>query len=266
MRDRASRARAAVGSRMWPVILIWLIWCSVIGVTLSRGNLCRAASDAPSAAGSRLIALAAQRFPHLTAAERAMLWFSDIDNGDRGEFAAAGTVVVPGDPSNDPAKADKWGASREIRAALIRWMCVDHQAQSLVDPAGIRVLGARIVGVLNLALVSVPIPIVLDNCVLIEPINLGGTEIPYLELDGSYTREIHASGLHVQQQSQHGQGLSCGRRHLSGSREDWPRPRFRGRTLALCEEPRGTVSGSTSSDALCLSDPGRRQRLAEPGL
>jgi hypothetical protein len=192
---------------MWPVILIWMIWCSVIGVTLGRGNLCRAASDAPAAASSRLIALAAQRFPHLTAAERAMLWFSDIDNGDRGEFAAAGTVVVPGDPSNDPAQADKWGASREIRAALIRWMCVDHQAQGLVDPAGIRVLGARIVGVLNLALVSVPIPIVLDNCVLIEPIKLGGTEIPYLELDGSYTREIHASGLHVRNNLSMGKGF-----------------------------------------------------------
>ena len=99
------------------------------------------------------------------------------------------------------------GASREIRAALIRWMCVDHQAQGLVDPAGIRVLGARIVGVLNLALVSVPIPIVLENCVFIEAINLGGTEIPYLELDGSYTREIDASGLHVRNNLSMGKGF-----------------------------------------------------------
>ena len=82
-----------------------------------------------------------------------------------------------------------------------------QQAQGLVDPAGIRVLGARIVGVLNLALVSVPIPLVLDNCVFVEPINLGGTEIPYLELDGSYTREIHASGLHVRNNLSMGKGF-----------------------------------------------------------
>jgi hypothetical protein len=144
-----------------------------------------------------LLALAAKKFPNLTSAERAMLVFSDIDNVDRGEFAVAGTSGARADASNDPAHAESWPASRDIRAELIRWLCVDHQAASQVDPKGIRVIGARIVNVLDLALVNVPIPIVLDNCDFKSPIVLNGAELPYLELDGSYVREIHASGIVV---------------------------------------------------------------------
>ncbi len=192
---------------MWRVILIWLMWCSIFGVTLSLGNLCRAASDAPAAASSRLIALAAQRFPHLTAAERAMLWFSDIDNGDRGEFAAAGTVAAPGDPSNDPAQADKWGASaRNPRSAY---------PMDVRGPSGARPGRSRRHSRVGRAYRRRPQPVVgqradpdsAENCVFIEPINLGGTEIPDLELDGSYTREIHASGLHVRNNLSMGKGF-----------------------------------------------------------
>ena len=132
----------------------------------------------PSVESSRRLALAAKRFPNLTSAERAMLWFSDIDNVDRGEFAVAGTSPTRTDPSNDPARADEWRPQRQIRAALIRWLCVDHEALGLIDPKGIRVMGARIIGGLDLSLVSVPIPLALDNCVFAEPINLGGAEIP----------------------------------------------------------------------------------------
>jgi hypothetical protein len=146
---------------------------------------------------SRLVALAARKFPNLSNAERAMLWFSDIDNVDRAEFAIAGTSSNPDDSSNDPAHADEWPASRQIRASLIRWICVDYESRSLIDPEGIRVVGARIVGGLDLSLVNVPFPIVLRNCVFTEIINLSGAEIADLELDGSHTRGIRASGLDV---------------------------------------------------------------------
>jgi len=126
-----------------------------------------------------------------------MLWFSDIDNVDRAEFAIAGTSSNPDDPSNDPAHADEWPASRQIRAALIRWICVDYEARNLIDPEGIRVVGARIAGGLDLSLVNVPFPIVLRNCVFSEIINLAGAEIADLELDGSHTLGIRASGLDV---------------------------------------------------------------------
>ena len=48
-----------------------------------------------------MIALAAAKFPNLTHAERAMLWFADVDNIARGEIAAAGPSTDPADPSND---------------------------------------------------------------------------------------------------------------------------------------------------------------------
>ena len=136
-----------------------------------------------------------------------MLWFSDIDNVDRGEFAAGGTSSMSTDPSNDPAHTDQWPASRQIRASLIRWICVDHEALGLIDPKGIRVIGARIVGGLDLSLISVPIPVVLHNCVFAEVINLDGAEIPDLELDGSYAGEIHASGLNVRNNLSMGKGF-----------------------------------------------------------
>jgi hypothetical protein len=151
----------------------------------------------PPVATSRLVALAARRFPNLSNAERAMLWFSDVDNVDRAEFAVAGTSSNPDDPSNDPAHADEWPASRQIRSSLIRWICVDYEARNLIDPEGIRVVGARIAGGLDLSLVNVPFPIVLRNCVFTEIINLAGAEIADLELDGSHTLGIRASGLVV---------------------------------------------------------------------
>ena len=136
-----------------------------------------------------------------------MLWFSDLDNVDRAEFAVAGLGADPDDSSNDPAHADEWPASRQIRASLIRWICVDREARSLIDPEGIRVVGARITGGLDLSLVNVPFPVVLRNCVFAEIINLSGAEIADLELDGSHTLGIHASGLAVRNNLRMGKGF-----------------------------------------------------------
>jgi hypothetical protein len=163
----------------------------------ASGGICQAAPSKPPVVAGQLVALAGRKFPNLSSAERAMLWFSDIDNVDRAEFAVAGTSSNPEDPSNDPAHADEWPASRQIRASLIRWICVDYEARNLIDPEGIRVVGARIAGSLDLSLVNVPFPIVLRNCVFTEIINLSGAEIADLELDGSHTLGIRASGLEV---------------------------------------------------------------------
>lgn len=174
----------------------WTPALIVLSFAIFAGSICQAASSMPTPT-SRLVVLAARKFPNLSNAERAMLWFSSIDNVDRAEFAIAGTSSVPDDPSNDPAHADEWPASRQIRSSLIRWICVDHEARNLIDPEGIRVIGARIAGGLDLSLVNVPFPIVLRNCVFSEIINLAGAEIAELELDGSHTLSIHASGLDV---------------------------------------------------------------------
>jgi hypothetical protein len=153
--------------------------------------------DHSAARESNLAALAAQQFPNLTRAERAMLDYTDVSNINRGTFATAGPSSDPADISNDAKNADTWDPERQVRASLIRWLCVTPQALAMVDPGGIRVLGARIAGGLNLSYVHVPFALVLNHCSIPERINLHSAKLEQLDLNGSYTGEIDGEGLTV---------------------------------------------------------------------
>jgi len=144
-----------------------------------------------------LVKLAAARFPNLTHAERALLDYADVSNGERGEFAVAGISAIPLDPSNNPSGAAEWSHDRDIRAGLIRWLAVDHDASARIDPTGVRVLGARIVGAINLSYMRVPFAIVLVRCSIPERISMEQTQIPYLDLNGSHTGAIFAPSIVV---------------------------------------------------------------------
>ncbi len=86
-----------------------------------------------------LIAEARAKFGELTAAEEKMLRCAAS-----GDVAYCGPSEKDDDPANDPANAAQWGKDRNIRAKLIRWLCVDHEARKHVDPLGIQVQGATI--------------------------------------------------------------------------------------------------------------------------
>ena len=144
-----------------------------------------------------LIKLTLTRFHSLTRAERAMLTFADAGNVERGEIAVAGSSADPADPSNDPRHADEWPHERDIRASLIKWLCEDPEVTPLINRAGIKILGARIVGGLNLSHVRVPFALEMRNCSIAQRIILKGTEIPHLDLNGSYVSEIDAIALIV---------------------------------------------------------------------
>lgn len=152
----------------------------------------------PQSDSTPLIRLAASEFPNLSHTERALLEFADVKNRARGDFAAAGPSAVPNDPSNDPMHADRWGHDREVRAELIRWLCVDPDASRLVDPRGIRLLGARVTGKLDLSHVRIPFGIAMIRCLVPEQINLDSAEIPKLNLNGSTTGEIFAQNIVVE--------------------------------------------------------------------
>ena len=141
--------------------------------------------------------MAESEFANLTRAERALLQFADIKNHARGDFAFAGTSTVPNDPSNDPTNANNWDGQRNVRAELVRWMCVDPEVPTLVDPRGIRLLGARITGKLDLSHVHVPFGIALIRCTIPERMNFDSAEIPRLDLHASYIGEIFAPSLVV---------------------------------------------------------------------
>jgi hypothetical protein len=143
--------------------------------------LAHPATAAASGTEPALVRLAATKFPNLTHADRALLEFVDKSSINRGEFAIAGTSAAPLDPINDPAHASEWPHDRDIRAGLIRWLAVDNKASVLVDPnGGVRVLGARIVGKIDLAHLRVPFAITLARCAMPDRMNLESVEVPHI--------------------------------------------------------------------------------------
>ena len=150
--------------------------------------------------------LAPARFSDLTAAEIKLL--RAAPNGD---LAVCGPSKENHDPANDPAKADEWGKEREIRADLIRWLCVDRQAREMVDPKGILVAGAKILGTLDLSYARVPFGLNLWRCRLTGKTNLQATEIAELDFQGSWLDSIDADSVKAK-----GNVLFCRGFHATG--------------------------------------------------
>ena len=206
-----TQARKSIGSYLFGKIALALFLLIVLALDAGRS----AASEPPlrrnnADAKSRLVTLAVPIFPNLTHTELALLEHADVKNVGRAAYAASGPSSNPNDSSNDPANASQWGPQREIRASLIRWMSVDPDAIRQIDPQGIRVLGAKIVGSLDLSQVRVPFAITLRKCAIPKAMELGSAEIPSLDFQGSYTGSIHAILLIVLH------ALYLGEVHLTG--------------------------------------------------
>jgi hypothetical protein len=126
---------------------------------------------------------------------------------------------------NDPAKADNppnaggWGRDREIRADLIRWLCVNQEASRRVDPRGVRVYGARITGELDLSSANVPFPLRLVRCRLVSKCHLQNVRIRALQLDGTVAGSLTADGAEVDGDCLLSRGFSAnGEVRLPGAR------------------------------------------------
>ena len=164
-----------------------VVWCAVLLGAMIASTFSQAATkeNEKYEATSHLLKLVAAQFPNLTEAERALLVFVDLKQSAQGDFALAGPSAAASDATNDPAHADLWNYERDVRAELIRWLSVDPDASRLVDPRGIRLLGARVTGRLDLSRVHVPFPIVLRNCAVPELLTFAATNILSLDLGGS---------------------------------------------------------------------------------
>jgi hypothetical protein len=136
--------------------------------------------------------LARARFGELSQAEVRLL--AAIPNG---RFAVCGPNMSDADPVNDPANSGTWAADRDIRADLIRWLCVDRIARELVDPMGIQVYGARIPGAIDLSSVTVPFGLTLRRCRSMDQASLHSTEIPILDLQGTWLPSLVADAITV---------------------------------------------------------------------
>jgi hypothetical protein len=114
-----------------------------------------------------------------------------------GHLAICGANDNDKDKSNDPSNIRYWDETREIRADLIRWLCVDPEASKMLDPSGIKVYGANISAQLNLSYADVPFPLRLTRCRVIEGIDLRFVRLPLLSLSGSVIGALNAEGAHV---------------------------------------------------------------------
>jgi hypothetical protein len=96
----------------------------------------------------------------------------------------------------DAARAgDKLASDKPIRAALIRELLLGRRGE--LDPRGLRLYGARVVGPLELEYVRATVGLDLIDCDVGESMNLSHAELPRLALDGSRLAAIRADGLHV---------------------------------------------------------------------
>ncbi len=141
---------------------------------------------------TELTTLARARFPDLRKSELKFL-----DAVTRGKIAGFGPSFDEKDPSNDPASAAPWGIDREIRAGLIRWLCVDREAAKWIDPRGLRIYAARISGELDLSFTTVKFPLLLVRCRIAEEMNLRDAQVEFLELSGSFLSGLVGDGIRV---------------------------------------------------------------------
>jgi hypothetical protein len=108
--------------------------------------------DANAGAPPTLEDLARAKFGHLAEPELRL-----IRGAREGEVVECSpSPQDPKAPDNDPGRAESWNEQHNIRAAIIRWLCVGADAAGQIDPRGIWIHAARIVGNLDLGFASVP--------------------------------------------------------------------------------------------------------------
>ena len=171
-------------------------------------------AGAPPPSTDDLLPLASARFGNLSPAEVKLLAAVR-----RGELAVCGATADNADPANDPRKADNWPTDRDIRADLIRWLCVDHAAKDLVDPKGIQVYGARIIGGVDLSYVTVPFGLTLRRCRLGNPANLASADVTTLDFQGTWLTALIADNAKIKGAALFGNGFrTSGELRLMGAK------------------------------------------------
>lgn len=163
------------------------------------------ATPSENTAGARLLTLARTALGTLQPAEARLI------HGAASEQDVVCGTDLPWISATDNVDADaaRWGAERSVRAEVIRWLCVDQDASALVDPKGIRLHGARILGQLDLGHIAIPFPVELHRCRLAEGCRLVGFHAGRLVLEGSWTGPITADGAEIKQSLYLSHGFRC---------------------------------------------------------
>jgi hypothetical protein len=129
-------------------------------------------------------------FSRLSAAEKSLF---QLYAGQLPISPTAGSA----DENNAKKGGSKWGKDRAVRAELIRFLCINKVAVSLVDPHGLIVDSATIIGTLDLDFISVPFPIRCENCVFAAVPTFSNAEVRALSLSKSVAPGVNASHITV---------------------------------------------------------------------
>ncbi len=127
--------------------------------------------------------------PQLTRAER-RLWEA---------FPYGATVeYLSGNPElDDPAQSDEWGDDRTIRAAVIAALALGACKPVPGRTAGVRIVGARVVGQIDLRHGQIDVPLTLRHCRIEDTLRFDEAVTKSIDLTGSHTGRIMAEGAHV---------------------------------------------------------------------
>lgn len=141
----------------------WLLAIAVLLLVTCAGA--RRVESAQAKTESLLAQLAKSRFSNLSECEMNLL-----RNAPLGSPAFCGPTHSLADQVPDDSAAP--GQRYDIRAHLIRWLCIDSAAAKLVDPVGLWVDAARVVGQLDVRFATVPFPLVFRNSRFLKNIAL----------------------------------------------------------------------------------------------
>ena len=170
--------------------------------------------EPPSTESNVLPKLALLKFGTLSRSEQLML-----SAANTGQWAVCGPSLNGNDPLNDPKRSNGWDQGRFIRAELIQWVCLGHEASPLIGVSGLRVAGARITGSLDLSYGKVTFPLVFVLCHFPDHILLRDAEIDALSLQGSLVGDIFADGLRVRASVEFSNGFQTrGTVHVIGAK------------------------------------------------
>lgn len=146
----------------------------------------RAGSQSPA-----LISRAATEFGALTQCESRLL--SAVVAGETAQCSTPKSGLTENTP---PTSASR--NQTVLRAKFLRWLIETKSIQLYVDPKGVRIEGSSIEGPLDLTFVSIGYPIYIQHSTLREGLDLTGSRIQELDLEGSHIGNVVAENAQVQ--------------------------------------------------------------------
>ena len=140
-------------------------------------------------ANNTLFKLIKKKIPDLTHAEELLL--TTLSEGQILGFR------IQGEDSLEPCKVKELPNECAIRASVIAAICTSPAAFEYMHPGGLRLMGARIEGSLDLENVNFPFPLRFHKCLFEQKINLPFARITELEFSGCCTKDINLHGSTV---------------------------------------------------------------------